>query len=104
MNDPRQEAIETISGRASTLADDYTAKLDEMVNGMVPKTLSNHEYAARCGGLMIALSRELARCAATFGETHEIGPQEMIDITGLMFTNHYKVCLDAIRGEGQTVQ
>lgn len=99
----RAEEIAAIVMRSHQLSGDYTEHLDEMVNKMVPTTLSNDEYAARCGALMIALSRELARCAATFGETHELDPEQINEVVAMLFSNHYSHCLAVIRGEGQTV-
>lgn len=100
----KREQVGQIVQRSHQLSQDYTQHLDEMVNKMVPRTLSNEEYAARCGALMIALSRELGRCAATFGETHEIEPEQIIDVVQMLFSNHYATCLQVIRGEAQTVQ
>lgn len=102
----REDEIQAILERTNVLVDDYTERFDALVNQMVPPTLANHEYAARCGGLMIALNRELARCAATFGEVHGIDEQEMILLVGKQFVKNHELCLATLRGQmnGQTVQ
>lgn len=102
----REETIKAILARADTLSLDYTQRFDELVNQMVPKTLANDEYAARCAALMIALNRELARCAATFGEVHEIESESMLMLVGMQFQKNYGICLDVLRGaaQGQTMQ
>ena len=101
----RQDTITEILNRTNVLVEDYTTRFDELVNAMVPRTLSNEEYAARCGALMIALNRELARCAATFGEAHEIEQGTIVLLVGTQFTKNYAMCLDAIRGAAHsTVQ
>lgn len=104
MNDNMEDYIALITDRSNKLAEDYTEKLNELVDKMVPTTLSNDEYAARCAALMIALSRELARCSVTFGETFNIEPEVMVGAAGRMFGPHYAHCLSVIRGNGQTVQ
>jgi hypothetical protein len=98
------DTADTILERSQRLADEYTIKLDALVNETVPTILDNVEYAARCGALMIAFSRELARCAASFGETHEISAETMATMVGGMFNRNYKRCLDAIdMGAGNRV-
>jgi hypothetical protein len=101
-----EEKITAILNRTNVLVDDYTETLDELVNRMVPKTLSNEEYAARCGALMIALNRELARCAATFGETHAVDEMTMMKLVGAQFGKNLALCFNALRNEGagQTIQ
>ena len=97
-------AVQEILDRSAQLSQDYSEHLDGIIDAMVPKTLSNEEFVSRCTALMIALNRELARCAAAFGETHEIEPELMMQLVGAQFVKNYGVCLAAIRGEGQTVQ
>lgn len=100
----RTDVIEGITERAEDLAEDYTRDLSEFVDKLVPKTLANAEYAARCSALMIALNRNLARCAAAFGEVHEIKPEEMVQLVAGQFSRYHVMCLNALRGEGSTTQ
>ena len=98
------DTITEIMERADELADKYSVDLDAFVNGLVPTFLDNKEYAARTAALMIALSREIARCASSFGETHQIDRREMIGMVGQMFGSHYGRCIAAIdEGAGKLV-
>lgn len=90
--------------RSGALAEDFTIKLDELLNRMVPTTLDNDEYVARCAGMMIAFNRSMARCATAVGETLEISPQEMADIVGKQFARNYNLCLQVVHEHaGQSV-
>lgn len=93
-----------ITARSADLVDDYTAKLDAFTNDIVPVFLDNAEYAARTSALMIALNRQLARCAVAFGETHRIDPETMIQLVTAQFVKNMAVCASAIDGEGETRQ
>jgi len=96
--------VDQIKQRTELLANTYTVELDAFVNEHVPRTLDNKEYAARCGALMIALSRQLARCAVSFGETHEIERGKMVDMVGNNFVTHYAKALEAVdHGAGGSV-
>jgi hypothetical protein len=66
--------------------------------------LANDEYAARCSALLIALNRELARCAAAFGEVHQIDPAEIMTLVAEQFSKNHVHALNALRGEGSSVQ
>ena len=96
--------LTAIQQRSSDLVDQYTADLDGFVNSLVPPFLDNAEYAARTSALMIALNRELARCAVAFGQAHEIELETMIHLVVGQFTKNLALCSDAIEGAGQTVQ
>lgn len=98
------EAIEQIGVRAEELKADYTARLDALVNEIVPPMLSNSEYAARCSALMTALNRELARCAASFGEVHGIGVEDMQALVVLSFRRNFAICHAALDGAGESIQ
>lgn len=98
------EAIERIGIRAEELKDDYTRQLDEFTDKIVPKTLSNSEYAARCSALMTALNRQLARCAASFGEVHGVDIDEMQTVVVLAFRRNFAICHAALEGAGESVQ
>lgn len=73
-------AVEAVKARSSDLVDEYTATLTEFANGLVPPYLDNAEYAARTSALMIALNRQLARCAVAFGEAHQVDPEAMLQL------------------------
>ena len=90
---------EIVAERSADLVHEYTVALDDFVNRLVPPTLSNAEYAARCSGLMIALNRQLARCAAAFGEANGVGPDMMMKLVAGQFTRNYSICLDAVHAE-----
>lgn len=89
-----------IVDRANDLTDDYCQQLDVLVNGIVPPMLGNAEYAARCSALMIALNRQLARCAASFGEVHEIAFDEMTELVVAQFIRNFSISRQALEGQG----
>jgi hypothetical protein len=80
---------ETTMERSEELQKEYTAALDKLVNGFAPPTLSNQEYAAVTSALMIALNRELARCAAAFGDVWQISAEDMIALVTAQFAGNY---------------
>jgi hypothetical protein len=94
---------ETTLERSEELQAEYTLELDGFVNRLVPSTLSNAEYAARTSALMIALNRELARCAAAFGDVWQVGPKDMIELVTAQFVGNYARCRAATQGEGQRI-
>lgn len=96
--------IADITARSSDLVDDYTAQLDLFTNELVPVFLDNAEYAARTSALMIALNRQLARCAVAFGSTHQIDPEEMIRLVTQQFVKNVAICASAVEGDGETRQ
>lgn len=87
--------------RSIELQDEYTHDLDAFTNKLVPPMLANDAYAARCSALMIALNRQLARCAAAFGEVHGLSPVQMQSLVMKQFGRNYGICIDALQGEGQ---
>jgi hypothetical protein len=91
---------DTIQARASDLTDEYSQKLDAFVNELIPPVLANDEYAARCAALMIALNRQLARCAASFGEVHKIGSVEMTNLVFGQFSRNFRISCEALEGQG----
>jgi len=83
------KVIDLAHKRVSDLTDDYTKELAEWTDGKVPPLTSNPEYAARTSALMIALSRNLARAAAAFGESQNVEAEEVVAMVVKMFvTNH----------------
>ena len=99
-----RDAISAVAERSSDLTEEYTRQLDEFVNTLVPPMLSNSEYAARTSALMIALNRELARCAAAFGEVHGVTPEQMTSLIGSQFARNFETSLAAVRGQGNSIQ
>lgn len=91
---------DTIQERSAELTDEYARRLDEFVNEIVPPVLGNAEYAARCSALLIALGRQLARCAASFGEVHRIDQAQMIDVVTAQFRRNYAISIAALEGQG----
>lgn len=104
MSAAARQSIADITTRSADLVDDYTAKLDALTNETVPVFLDNAEYAARTSALMIAFNRQLARCAVAFGNTHQIGPETMIDLVTKQFVKNMAVCSMAVEGNGETRQ
>lgn len=94
------DIIQGVQDRASILVDDYSRRLDEFVNELVPPVLMNDEYAARCSALLIALNRQLARCAASFGEVHEIEESEMLNLVFSQFHRNFRISLATLEGQG----
>lgn len=96
--------MEEITSRSSDLADDYTAKLDAFVSDLLPAFLDNAEYTARSSALMIALNRQLGRCAAAFGDVHGVSVEDMTALVNGQFANNFRICREAVEGKGATVQ
>jgi hypothetical protein len=88
----------------NSLTDEYSQKLDVFVNEIVPPILGNAEYAARCSALLIALNRQLARCAASFGEVHKVSSEDMINLVFAQFHRNFRISLQAVEGAGEAVQ
>lgn len=99
-----EQAIEQIGARAEDLKEEYTRRLDAFANELVPPMLSNSEYAARCSALLTALNRELARCAASFGEVHKVAPEDMQTLVVLQFRRNFAHCRAALDGIGESIQ
>lgn len=93
-----------IVARSSDLVDEYTRRLNNYTDGLVPPFLDNAEYAARTSALMIALNRQLARCAVAFGEAHGVSPEQMIELVTGQFAKNMAVCSAAVDGDGETRQ
>lgn len=87
--------------RSSDLTEQYTDELNAFVEQRVPMALDNTEYAARCSGLMIALNRQLARCAAAFGEANEVPPESIRTLVMGQFSRNFGICIATVRGEGR---
>jgi ABC-type transporter Mla subunit MlaD len=98
------EQAPTFSARTSELAEEYTQRLDSFVDDLVPPILMNDEYAARCSALLVALNREIARCAAAFGDANQVAPEEMVDLVFAQFSHNFRVARLALDGSaGQSV-
>jgi 16S rRNA C1402 N4-methylase RsmH len=97
-------AVSEITARSAELVEEYTAKLDAYVDVLIPSLLDNAEYAARTSALMIALNRELARCAVAFGAAHEILPEAIVEVVVAGFVKNLAICSNAIDGQSQLVQ
>jgi hypothetical protein len=95
---------DSVQERARTLTDDYSQRLDEFVNEIVPPVLDNAEFAARCSALLIALNRQLARCAASFSEVHHVEQSEMVELVFGQFHRNFRISLAALEGAGEAVQ
>jgi hypothetical protein len=93
-------SLQTVQDRASDLTEAYSQKLDAFVNELIPPVLKNDEYASRCSALMISLNRQLARCAASFGEVHEVSPEEMTNLVFAQFIRNFRISRDALEGQG----
>jgi hypothetical protein len=108
MTDTREitpdEAIDRIGERAEELKAEYTERLDAFANELVPPMLSNSEYAARSSALLTALNRELARCAASFGEVHGVSEEDMVGLVVSAFKRNFVTARKALDGAGQLIQ
>lgn len=106
MTDYREvnRAEAAVVSRSTELVEEYTDHLTSFVNGLVPPFLDNAEYAARTSALMIALNRQLGRCATAFGEAHGVSPEQMIELVVAQFVKNMAVCAEAVEGEGVTRQ
>lgn len=98
------EAIEAIGARAEELKAEYTERLDTFTNELVPPMLSNSEYAARASALLTALNRQLARCAASFGEVQGVDTEEMQTLVVMAFRRNFAICHAALDGAGEPIQ
>ena len=97
-------AEDVVLERSGELSEEYSRQLDRFINDLVPVTLTNTEYAARCSALLIALNRQLARCAVVFGEVHGVGREDMTALMFGQFRKNYDICRNLIEGAGQPVQ
>jgi hypothetical protein len=93
-----------VQDRAKELTDSYSQMLDKFVNDLIPPTLENAEFAARCSALLIALNRQLARCAASFSGVHHVEPDEMVNLVFGQFHRNFRISLSALEGAGEPVQ
>lgn len=91
----------TIEERSAELVDDYAQRLDEFVNELIPPVLDNAEFASRCSALLIALNRQLGRCAAAFGDVYQVAPDEIRSLVHGQFERAYRIAREALDGEGR---
>lgn len=57
---------DSVQERATALTNDYSQRLDEFVDEIVPPVLDNAEYAARCSALLLlAVPRRSAKFTAS---------------------------------------
>lgn len=89
---------------AAVLADSYTRDIGDWCKRQVPVTLSNDEYLTRISALIVALNRLLAEYVVTSAHVHEVDMTEMMDLTATQLARNINKALDAISGEGSTVQ
>lgn len=93
-----------VQERSSELVEEYAQKLDAFVNELIPSVLDNPEFAARCSALLIALNRQLGRCAAAFGGVYEVSNEEMRELVFGQFDRNFRIALSALGGQGKRVQ
>jgi hypothetical protein len=91
---------DSVQDRATELSEEYSQRLDEFVNDIIPPVLMNDEYAARCSALLIAINRQLARCAASFGEVHQVSAEEMTNLVVGQFVRNFRISREALEGLG----
>lgn len=77
--------------------DTYTADLGNYVRGQIPRSMPDDEFAAAASALMIALNRQLAYCAAAFGETHGVSADLVRKLVMGQFDRHHATAIDALR-------
>src|SRR5512139_76389 len=81
----RLAQAQSIHEHTSDLVDEYTAEITAWADEKVPPILTNSEYAARTSALVIALSRQLGRAAAAFGEAQQCPSEEVGQMVVTMF-------------------
>lgn len=88
--------------RSIALTEQYTNEFGQIIDREVPMTLSNAEYGARTSSLLIALTRQLARCAAAFGHANGQSPDDVQIMVMKMFGTNYNRAMEALTtGEGK---
>lgn len=88
-----------VQDRAEHLNERVTRELEGFVRERIPETMENMEFAAMAGALMVALSRQLASCAAAFAETHQVDPQAVKTIIHGQLARNFEIAVDALRAE-----
>jgi hypothetical protein len=108
MTDETEDTIDEhdqlLQSRAIALTNQFTNELGEYCDAHVSPLLSNAEYAASCSSLLIALSRQLGRCAAAFGKANMQSEEDVRTLVFRMFNKNYDIAMAAIGAEGETVQ
>lgn len=82
----------------------FTDELTAYARSKIPMALSNREFADASSALLIALNRVLAATAASFGETHNVAPEKMVDLVIKQFAKHHLEALAAIHEPQGMVQ
>jgi hypothetical protein len=104
MTDEDLAQDERVQSRSIELTNQYTQELGDYCDKRVPPLLDNTEYALSCSSLLIALTRQLGRCAAAFGAANGQTPEDVRTLVFRMFNMNYDRALAAMNGEGETVQ
>lgn len=94
---------QTIEEITSDLVEQYTAELGTWVRERIPLLLEDKQFAARTAGLMIAMNRKLAECAAAFGETHGLEAEQIHILVLQQFTKNHAMALQATKAM-ETIQ
>jgi hypothetical protein len=89
--------------RSLDLTNQFTSELGDYCDQRVPPLLSNSDYAASASALLIALTRQLGRCAAAFGRVNNQPDDDVRTLVIRMFNNNFDRSLDAMGAE-ETVQ
>ena len=84
--------------------EEVSADLTQFVNERVIPGMPDTEFVSVCSALMIALNRQLARCAASFGEVNGVDQDTMTTLVRGQFDNHYAQALAALRQPQGMVQ
>ena len=88
----------------AVLANFYTNQIGELCKEHLPVTLSNDEYLTRISALIVALNRLLAEYVVTSAHVHNADLGEMMELTATQLVRNINHALNAIHGEGSTVQ
>lgn len=98
----------TMQYRVQELSLAYSKEIGAWCDAKVPKILGDADYAARTAALVIALTRELARAAAAFGEAQKQDSEAVGGMILALFTKNHIQALDTIEAarevEGATLQ
>lgn len=94
---------EALQSTTIELTNQFTQELGDYCDKRVPPLLDNSTYAASCSALLIALTRQLGRAAAAFGQANKQPEEDVRTMVIRMFNKNYDLSLEAM-GQGETVQ
>jgi hypothetical protein len=99
----------TMQDKVQELSLAYSKEIGAWCDDKVPPILGNADYAARTSALVIALTRELARAAAAYGEAQDQDSETVGGLILALFTKNHIQALETIEAarqveKGETIQ